>query len=106
MIILIWPAYLRLVNRLYKINARAVSVFIFIIFKDEETKNDPEVLNHERIHLWQQFEMLFLFQWLAYLYFKWTRGYRNNPFEEEAHTNDKNLSYLKTRKFWAWTKYV
>lgn len=64
-------------------------------------------LNHERIHVAQQRELLYLpffiwygLEWLL-LYFKykdWTTAYFNIRFEKEAYKHQHNLSYLKTRK--------
>ena len=33
-------------------------------------------------------------------------AYHDVSFEEEAHNNDENLEYIKTRKHFAWIKYI
>ena len=84
----------------------------FIVLRDE---GDDRLINHETIHAVQQWELLFIFQWLLYVMF-WLVGlvryrdpvkaYRENPFEREAFANDQDLTYLVNRPFWAWTKYI
>ncbi len=71
-----------------------------------------ELMNHERIHSAQQREMLFIFFYLFYVA-EWLvrllmRGnaYRNISFEREAYENQRNLDYLKTRRHYAWRKYL
>ena len=71
-----------------------------------------EMMNHERIHSAQQREMLFVFFFIAYL-FEWLvrlpmRGnaYRNISFEREAYANQRNLDYLKSRRLFAWRRYM
>jgi len=70
-------------------------------------------MNHERIHLRQQLELLVLpfFVWygLDYLvklirYRNKNKAYRNVIFEREAYENEKNLDYLKSRSFWKFLK--
>lgn len=72
------------------------------------------LINHERIHIRQQIELLVLpfyfFYLLSYLYFR-IKGfnhqlsYRKIIFEKEAFNNEKNLEYLKNRKFWSFRNY-
>lgn len=72
------------------------------------------LLNHERIHIRQQLELLvipfyiwYLLEWL-YHYAKcrhWWKAYRKISFEQEAYTNETNFNYLKKRKFWSFLKY-
>ena len=71
-----------------------------------------ELMNHERIHTAQQREMLFVFFYLAYL-MEWLvrlpmRGnaYRNISFEREAYSNQRDLNYLRHRRFYAWRHYM
>ena len=70
---------------------------------------------HEKIHFWQQVEMLFIFHWFFYsLFYLVARAkghchyiaYRYNPFEIEAFNNEANVKYLKVRKPFAWVRYV
>lgn len=80
-----------------------------------EARPPQWLLNHERIHLRQQLELgIFLFyawyllEFLVRLiqYRRRYLAYRNISFEREAYTNDKDLTYLKTRKIWAFWKYL
>ena len=73
------------------------------------------MLNHERIHLRQQAELLvvFFYVWygLEYLirliqYRNRHEAYKNISFEREAYANEKDLDYLKRRSFWEFLKYI
>jgi hypothetical protein len=73
------------------------------------------LLNHERIHWRQQREMLFVGQWVWYgveYLARRLRGgghakaYRAISFEREAYGNQENLSYLATRRRWAWVQFL
>lgn len=94
---------------------RGITIYPFIFAKDERTANDPRFLNHERIHLRQQAEMLiipfFLWYVLEYVYrvFQYTsldKGYRNISMEREAYGNQYNIGYLEKRKFYGWFPYL
>lgn len=71
---------------------------------------DEYVVNHERIHLRQQLEMLFIPFFIAYA-IEWTvrciryrsmwKAYRNVSYEKEAYANERDLSYLSKRKCFA-----
>lgn len=68
--------------------------------------------NHERIHSEQMKEMLFigfyiwyLVEWVIRLFGK-GNAYRNLSFEKEAYDNEENLTYLDTRKPYAWLDYL
>jgi len=82
-----------------------IAIFPFIIIKRGYSKED-KLINHERIHIRQEMEMLVIPFYLLYFYYSIRRGYRNNPFEIEAYDNDDNLDYLKTRKLYSWTKHI
>jgi|TARA_X000001388_G_scaffold56106_1_gene41341 hypothetical protein len=76
---------------------------------------DEQLKNHETIHYHQQLELLFVGQWLLYVFY-WLKGlitykdgavaYVESPFEREAYANDANLDYLKGRERFAWRKYI
>ncbi len=91
-----------------------MAIFPFIFVGDKNDIN-PTFLNHERIHLRQQLELLVLpfYVWyvLEYLlrliqYKNHNQAYRNISFEREAYTNEQKMSYLSNRKFWAFLQYV
>jgi hypothetical protein len=86
----------------------------FIIFRDKEVAASARTNIHELIHFFQQIELLFVGHWILYVIFyiverskgmKHDLAYRNNPFEREAYANE-NLTYLITRKPYAWLKYM
>ena len=92
-----------------------IAIFPFVILKNKTLANDHVLINHERIHLRQQLEMLvlpfFLFYVMEFIvrfiqFGKWHPAYRNISFEREAYINEKDLDYLKRRKFWNCWKYV
>jgi hypothetical protein len=75
-----------------------------------------ELINHEKIHLRQQLEMLIIFAEILYIAeFLYARlilklpkkeAYYFISLEQEAHINAPNKSYLKNRKFWALVPYL
>lgn len=105
-------------NKILK-NYTGITLFPFIILKYD--KNDKSVqpyevvANHERIHLRQQLETLVVFFYPMYLIFytinrfkgmKHFEAYRNIPFERESYVYEKDLNYLKHRKFWNWRQFI
>lgn len=92
-----------------------ITLFPFIFVREAKLMQHPLLLNHERIHLRQQAELLIIpfYIWyvLEYLirlfhYKDKKKAYRNISFEREAYTNEVNLDYSKTRKFWNFIKYL
>ena len=92
-----------------------VSLWPFVILKNKSFKNDMVFLNHEKIHLKQQAEMLLVFFYLWYaiefvirlLHYK-NRflAYRNISFEKEAYENELDINYIRSRRFWSFWKYL
>lgn len=91
-----------------------ITIFPFVILKQQNYKKDVVLTNHEFIHLRQQKELLiipffvvyffeFLFRILQYR--TWHLAYRNISFEREAYSNEKDLNYLQSRSFWSFMKY-
>lgn len=94
---------------------RGLTVYPFVILNNKNYKQNAVLMNHERIHLRQQLELLVLpfFIWygIEFLVRLWqyknvNRAYKNISFEREAYTNEKDLYYLKQRSFGCWFKYV
>ncbi|MFJ1424990.1 hypothetical protein ACILD6_00015 [Capnocytophaga canimorsus] len=86
---------------------RAITLYPFIFVRVWADKDNAVLINHERIHLRQQLELLVIFFYLWYLldflwkyakYRNWNKAYRNIIFEREAYSNESDLQYLKTRK--------
>ena len=101
-----------------------------ILFVRGNAKIDEVTMNHESIHSRQFVELMVLFavvtvfirwwlpalapfafyvwyvlEWLIRLFMR-GNAYRNISFEREAYDNEKNLSYLDTRKPFDWLKYL
>ncbi|KLT68918.1 hypothetical protein [Flavobacterium sp. ABG] len=94
---------------------RGMAVFPFVIVKYNLDKGNKVFLNHEKIHLRQQLEMLvipfFVWYFLEYLvrliqYKNAEKAYRNISFEREAYANETDLRYLKTRSFFQFWNYL
>jgi hypothetical protein len=80
-------------------------------FKETELNT---LLNHERIHVVQQLELLilpffilYIGEWLVLLwkYKNINLAYRNISFEKEAYQHAENLAYIPERKPYAWFSY-
>lgn len=94
---------------------RGLTVFPLVFLKSADSKSNLVLLNHEKIHLRQQLELLILpfFVWyfleFLYLLIKYKErnsAYRNISFEREAYANEKDLYYIKQRSFWRFLKYL
>ncbi len=91
-----------------------LSFFIFI-WISRLTKDETQLVRHEKIHFLQQVEMLFIFHWLLYAFFYLRSrfsghghyvAYRYNPFEMEAYDNERQSDYLRKRRLFAWVDYI
>ncbi|MDU1905514.1 MAG: hypothetical protein E6772_12095 [Dysgonomonas sp.] len=93
----------------------AINLFGVIIGRSEYGRLTKYELNHEKIHTRQIVEMLWVFFYVFY-FAEWTVrfvqyrdpivAYYNISFEREAYNNDKNLNYLKDRKWYSSFKYI
>lgn len=93
---------------------RGFTFFPFVFLADKKDKSHLILLNHEKIHIRQQIELLILFFFVWYgieflirfvQYRNRREAYRNISFEREAYANEKNLHYLKQRSFWSFLRY-
>lgn len=93
---------------------RGLTVFPFVFIKHRLDKEDLVFVNHERIHLRQQLELLvipfFIWYFLEFIlrliqYKNTDLAYRNISFERETYANEKDFDYLKNRSFWRFLKY-
>ncbi len=91
-----------------------LTIYPFVFLKHPKLKSDITLINHERIHLRQQLELLIVPFYIIYVieflirllqYKAWKKAYRNISFERECYLNESNLDYLKTRKLWAFVTY-
>ncbi|MHA7941894.1 hypothetical protein ACJOV8_002325 [Formosa sp. 3Alg 14/1] len=94
---------------------QGITLYPFMILRDAKLKSNAVVMNHERIHLKQQKELLIIpfyllygFEFLIRLfqYKNWNTAYRNISFEREAYSNEKKLNYLKLRPPFSFRKYL
>jgi hypothetical protein len=94
---------------------RGLAVFPFVFVKYRLDKENGTFVNHERIHLRQQLEMLvipfFIWYFMEFLirfmqFKKWSLAYQNISFERESHANENDFEYLNQRSFFAFLKYV
>ena len=99
---------------LTKMKVNGITLFPFIILRNKDFKNNKILINHEKIHLRQQLELLIIFFYIWYVveYYYWLvklknkhLAYRNISFEREAYSMEEDLNYLETRKFWSFWKY-
>ena len=94
---------------------KAIALFPFILIRDNFETNNLVLINHERIHLRQQLELLIIPFYVLYfidyilkiiLFKDKNIAYKNILFEREAYLNEENMDYLQTRPFWNWTRYL
>lgn len=92
-----------------------MAIFPFILIKDKNLRLNTTLINHERIHLRQQLELLILPFYFWYLieylirliqYKNVTAAYLNISFEREAYQNDEDLDYLKGRSWFSFISYL
>ena len=90
--------------------AASITLWPIIIVRDKKYLDDPILINHEKIHLRQQIELLlvifYLWYALEYLFYRLKgldskSAYRNIRFEKEAYRFEKDLNYLSKRKWFA-----
>lgn len=94
---------------------RGVTFFPFVILANGDDALNKVFINHEKIHLRQQLELLILPFYVWYVIeflMRWIMikdknvAYRNISFEKEAYTNEKDLNYVKQRSFWKFLRYI
>ncbi|MBT8306120.1 MAG: hypothetical protein KJN85_04225, partial [Maribacter sp.] len=94
-------------------NYVGLSLWPFIILKHDALKDDIFLINHEKIHLAQQKELLIIPFYILYVaewmvrslyYFDTYKAYQNLSFEREAYRNEKNVAYLTNRAAFSFIK--
>jgi len=92
----------------------SITIFPFIFVATKKLKDNKILINHEKIHLRQQLELLIIpfYIWYGISYAigllkgkNKREAYRNIIFEREAYTEQANLEYLKHRKLFRFLKY-
>ncbi|WP_445384165.1 hypothetical protein ACT6NV_09100 [Robiginitalea sp. IMCC44478] len=102
-------------KHLFYRNYVGLSLWPFIILRNKNLMEDAVLINHERIHLRQQTEMLVVFFYLWY-FTEWLirslicqdfyQAYKNISFEREAYARERHLEYLSGRKPFAFINYL
>ncbi|AMR30948.1 hypothetical protein A0256_05660 [Mucilaginibacter sp. PAMC 26640] len=96
------------------LNVSGMALWPFILVSDSKALNDEVVLNHERIHLRQQAELLVIPFYVLYLlnylcnlaiYRQHYKAYFNIVFEREAYQKETEMTYLSSRKWYSWAKF-
>ena len=94
---------------------RGMAVYPFILMKYYKDQVNVVFLNHEKIHLRQQIEMLILPFFIWYILEFFIRfiqyknrdlAYRNISFEREAYNKETDLNYLRNRSFFQFLHYM
>jgi hypothetical protein len=94
---------------------RGITIFPFVLIKHSFDSENKVLVNHEKIHLRQQLELLLLpfFVWyfveyaVRLLQYKNANlAYRNISFEREAYANELDLEYIKGRRFFRFLSYL
>lgn len=91
-------------------NIVGLTMFPFVILRCKIDRNNVLLLNHEKIHLRQQLELL-VFPFYLWYFFDFLRNYvkyknantayLNIVFEKEAYAMEGHFDYLKKRKLFA-----
>lgn len=96
------------------LNANGMALFPFILVKHESMRRDAVLINHEKIHLLQQAELLVLPFYVLYLINYLVNllenkghylAYLNIAFEREAYANEADMAYLNKRRYYNWLRY-
>jgi hypothetical protein len=92
----------------------AITIWPFI-FINKLYIGDDVLINHEKIHIKQQLELLWLPFFIWYIieflirliqYKNWHTAYLNISFEREAFQNECNFDYLENRKLFNFINYL
>ena len=105
----------RLVNVLSFNFASAMAFFPFILLQKASLRENVIMMNHERIHLRQQLELMVVLFYALYVVEYLVgrlkgqthyQSYKNISFEKEAYENEHDLSYLKNKKIFSFRFYI
>lgn len=102
-------------NLLKNTKINGITLFPFILIKKPEGKTNRVLINHEKIHLRQQAELLVIFFYIWYVieYYYWYfklrdsfMAYKYISFEREAYAKEDDFGYLKKRRLFSFWKYI
>ncbi|MDW5287596.1 hypothetical protein [Formosa sp. PL04] len=94
---------------------QGITLYPFMFLRDSKMKTNLVLVNHERIHLKQQLELLVLpfYIWYALEFLLRLAQYKNRrmaykhiSFEREAYANEKDLNYLQSRSRFSFLKSI
>lgn len=94
---------------------RGLTFYPFVFLADKDDKLNEVFINHEKIHIRQQLELLILpfYLWYFTEYLIRLLQFRNRKkayyaisFEREAYANEKDLEYLNSRPLLGFMRYV
>ncbi|MES2446857.1 MAG: hypothetical protein V4546_06725 [Bacteroidota bacterium] len=97
-----------------KLSPNAMAIFPFILLRNKAQKRDFVLINHEKIHLRQQLELLIIPFYFLYginyllnllKYKNHYQAYLNIVFEKEAYKFEKDPNYLSKRKWYNWINF-
>lgn len=106
------PRFMRLITGNF---ARAITLYPFVFVRQKRDRDDPVLLNHEKIHLHQQRELLVIPFYVCYLLEygigrlrgkNHRQAYEEISFEREAYTHERDFAYLRQRKLMAFGRYM
>lgn len=92
-----------------------ITLYPFILLRSPELRRNRILLNHEKIHLRQQLELLIVLFYVWYIleYLYWYlrlgnahRAYQSISFEREAFSYEHDFKYLRKRKIWGFRKFI
>lgn len=95
-------------------NIKGTALWPFVLIRYKDHPMNPVWINHERIHLRQQMECLFIpyviFYYLEIYYFRikgmnHLNAYLNSTFEQECYQNQADLNYPHSRKPFQFIRY-
>ena len=94
---------------------RGLTFYPFVFLADKDDKLNKVFINHEKIHIRQQLELLIVpfYLWYFTEYLIRLLQFRNRKkayyaisFEREAYANEKDLEYLNSRPFLGFMRYL
>ncbi len=93
---------------------KAITIFNMVFVRKGLVMRDKDI-NHENIHWEQEKELLIVWFYLLYviefivrlmMIRSWHKAYRSISFERECYENETDLNYPKSRKHYAWIKFI
>ncbi|PWJ39188.1 hypothetical protein [Sediminitomix flava] len=97
------------------IKVQGITLYPWVILRDQYSKSDLVLLNHEHIHIKQQKELWILPFYIFYLtHYLWNllkyrdhyKAYRMICFEREAYDHEHDFTYPNRKKWGAAFRYL